>query len=56
MSSLFEQMNYQVREREEMIYAADADNISHIGDAGDIDSGKAWRTVRRPSDMVIQSH
>lgn len=23
-----------------------------MSSAGDVDSGKAWRTVRRPSDMV----
>jgi hypothetical protein len=28
------------------------DSIGHVGDAGDVNGGKAWRTVRRPSDMV----
>ncbi|KAJ7287283.1 hypothetical protein C8J57DRAFT_1283412 [Mycena rebaudengoi] len=36
-----------------MIYASssDPDRISHMAGAGDVDAGKAWRTVRRPSDM-----
>ncbi|KAI0343370.1 hypothetical protein BDW22DRAFT_1355780 [Trametopsis cervina] len=43
---------YHVRERSETIYAtADLDKVSHVNSAGDVDSGKAWRTVRRPSDM-----
>jgi hypothetical protein len=37
----------------EMIYASsDADRISHMASAGDVDGGKAWRAVRRPSDMA----
>ena len=44
---------YHVREHEGTIYASsDADKVTHIGNVGDVDSGKAWRTVRRPSDMV----
>ncbi|KAI5985359.1 hypothetical protein EDD15DRAFT_2476512 [Pisolithus albus] len=31
--------------------SADADQVSHIALAGDVSGGKAWRTVRRPSDM-----
>ncbi|KAI8974021.1 hypothetical protein BD414DRAFT_498895 [Trametes punicea] len=43
---------YHVREHSETIYAsADGDRISHMGGAGDVDAGKAWRTLRRPSDM-----
>ncbi|KAI0629085.1 hypothetical protein C8Q77DRAFT_1144912 [Trametes polyzona] len=43
---------YHVREHSETIYAsADADRISHMTAAGDVDTGKAWRSVRRPSDM-----
>ncbi|KAJ7928485.1 hypothetical protein B0H13DRAFT_1967482 [Mycena leptocephala] len=36
-----------------MIYASssDTDRISHMAGAGDVDAGKAWKTVRRPSDM-----
>ncbi|KAF7298095.1 PH domain-containing protein [Mycena chlorophos] len=43
---------YLVRERD-MIYASssDTERISHLAGAGDVDAGKAWRTVRRPSDM-----
>ncbi|KAJ7072601.1 hypothetical protein C8F01DRAFT_1104511 [Mycena amicta] len=44
---------YNVREREGLIYASSSENdrISHLAGAGDLDAGKAWRTVRRPSDM-----
>lgn len=31
------------------------DKVGHHRRAGDVDSGKAWRTVRRPSDMVSLS-
>ncbi|KIJ51349.1 hypothetical protein M422DRAFT_26767 [Sphaerobolus stellatus SS14] len=41
---------YKLRERQ-LIYASSDDKVSHMGRAGDVDSGKAWRTVRRPSDM-----
>lgn len=44
---------YQIREHEGTIYAsASEDKISHLSGAGDVDTGRAWRTVRRPSDMV----
>ncbi|KAJ7125048.1 hypothetical protein C8R44DRAFT_980288 [Mycena epipterygia] len=44
---------YHIRQHEGMIYASssDTDRISHMAGAGDVDAGKAWRTVRRPSDM-----
>ncbi|KAF8518208.1 hypothetical protein JB92DRAFT_2903861 [Gautieria morchelliformis] len=42
---------YKLRERENTIYASSDDKVSHMSQAGDIDNGKAWRTVRRPSDM-----
>ncbi|KAF9529228.1 hypothetical protein CPB83DRAFT_812523 [Crepidotus variabilis] len=46
------QQRYQVRERETTIYASSSDEkVSHMAGAGDLDSGRAWRTVRRPSDM-----
>lgn len=44
---------YHVRERTETIYAsADLDIVSPSNCAGDIDMGKAWRTIRRSSDIV----
>ncbi|KAI0665699.1 hypothetical protein C8Q78DRAFT_1157498 [Trametes maxima] len=47
---------YHVREHSETIYASsDADRISHMEGAGDVDVGKAWRTLRRPSDMASPS-
>lgn len=47
---------YHVRERRETIFAsADDDRVSHVAGAGDIDSGKAWKTYKRPSDMVSTS-
>ncbi|KAF7375860.1 PH domain-containing protein [Mycena sanguinolenta] len=45
------QKKYQIREHERMIYASSSDNISHMDGAGDVNTGKAWKTVRRPSDM-----
>ncbi|EIW54561.1 uncharacterized protein TRAVEDRAFT_173778 [Trametes versicolor FP-101664 SS1] len=43
---------YHVREHSETIYAsADADTVKHMQGAGDVDAGKAWKSVRRPSDM-----
>ncbi|KAI0249242.1 hypothetical protein BJV78DRAFT_713955 [Lactifluus subvellereus] len=43
---------YHVRQHSETIYASsDTDRVSHIDGAGDVDGGRAWRTVRRPSDM-----
>jgi hypothetical protein len=52
MSCYLLQRTYFLRERPETIYAAYDQKINHRGLAGDVDSGKAWRTVRRPSDMV----
>ncbi|KAF9039525.1 hypothetical protein BDZ89DRAFT_1060966 [Hymenopellis radicata] len=39
---------YQVRQHVETIYASSDNNVSH---AGDLNTGRAWKTVRRPSDM-----
>lgn len=35
-----------------IIASSDADQVHHMSSAGDLNSGKAWRAVRRPSDMV----
>ncbi|TFK23955.1 hypothetical protein FA15DRAFT_620133 [Coprinopsis marcescibilis] len=44
--------SYQVRERKTTIYASSSDDkVSHMAGAGDLDNGRAWRIVRRPSDM-----
>ncbi|KAI6105076.1 hypothetical protein EDD16DRAFT_232832 [Pisolithus croceorrhizus] len=45
------QEKYRIREHEAIFASADADQVSHIALAGDVNGGKAWRTVRRPSDM-----
>ncbi|KAG8891869.1 Bud site selection protein bud4, partial [Tulasnella sp. 403] len=48
------QPSYLLREHEATIYATadkDKDKIAHVDRAGDVDSGKAWRRVQRPSDM-----
>ncbi|CCM00153.1 uncharacterized protein FIBRA_02181 [Fibroporia radiculosa] len=43
---------YRVREREGTIYASsETEKVSHLASAGDVDGGKAWKTVKRPSDM-----
>ncbi|KAF9268838.1 hypothetical protein L218DRAFT_954272 [Marasmius fiardii PR-910] len=39
---------YQIRERE-AIYASS--DVSHMAGPGDVNVGKAWRAIRRPSDM-----
>ncbi|CAE6532022.1 unnamed protein product [Rhizoctonia solani] len=44
-----EERTYHLREPSRMIRADD--KVAHHRHAGDVDSGKAWRTVRRPSDM-----
>ncbi|EJD41589.1 hypothetical protein AURDEDRAFT_186410 [Auricularia subglabra TFB-10046 SS5] len=41
---------YRMREASSVVYAAD-DKVVHAGAAGDVDSGRAWKTIRRPSDM-----
>ncbi|KAG2016127.1 hypothetical protein CC2G_009328 [Coprinopsis cinerea AmutBmut pab1-1] len=43
---------YQIREHRQTIYASSShEKVSHNSAAGDVDAGRAWRTVRRPSDM-----
>ncbi|KAG6877829.1 hypothetical protein C0993_003491 [Termitomyces sp. T159_Od127] len=44
---------YHIREREGTIYASSSDSniISHMVGPGDVNVGRAWRPVRRPSDM-----
>ncbi|TFY68556.1 hypothetical protein EVJ58_g950 [Rhodofomes roseus] len=43
---------YHIRQHQETIYASsDAEQVSHVGTAGDVNGGKAWRIVKRPSDM-----
>ncbi|KAH7102178.1 hypothetical protein BKA62DRAFT_617870 [Auriculariales sp. MPI-PUGE-AT-0066] len=41
---------YRLREAASVVYAAD-DKVSNVGQAGDVDSGRAWKMIRRPSDM-----
>ena len=45
-----ELQKYLVREHEETIYASS--DYAHMAGPGDVNTGRAWRTVRRPSDMV----
>ncbi|RXW25072.1 hypothetical protein EST38_g810 [Candolleomyces aberdarensis] len=43
---------YQVREHQNTIYASSSDEkVAHMSGAGDINVGRVWRPVRRPSDM-----
>lgn len=42
---------YQVREREVIYASSDVERVSHMSSAGDVNTGKAWKPVRRPSDM-----
>lgn len=48
------QKTYHIREYDKTIYASSSneESVSHMDHVGDLDGGKAWRTVRRPSDMV----
>lgn len=50
-----EKPKYRLRERASTIYATADERISHVRRAGDVDNGKAWRAVRRPSDMVSKA-
>ncbi|KAH7915080.1 hypothetical protein BJ138DRAFT_998751 [Hygrophoropsis aurantiaca] len=45
------QGNYRVREHEAIYASADTERVSHMSTAGDVNGGKAWKAVRRPSDM-----
>ncbi|KAF9478826.1 hypothetical protein BDN70DRAFT_986033 [Pholiota conissans] len=43
---------YHVREHVGTIYASSSDEkVAHMAGPGDVNPGRAWRTVRRPSDM-----
>ncbi|KAG8810381.1 Bud site selection protein bud4 [Serendipita sp. 401] len=42
--------SYMMKQRRPTIYASDS-RVGHIGTAGDVHGGRAWRAVRRPSDM-----
>ena len=47
---------YHVRSPEITIYASSSEEtVSHMAGPGDVEVGRAWRTVRRPSDMVCGS-
>jgi hypothetical protein len=43
---------YRIREHEAIFASADTEQVSHMSLAGDVNGGKAWKAVRRPSDMV----
>jgi hypothetical protein len=43
-----------MKQRRPTIYASDS-RVGHLGVAGDVHGGRAWKTVRRPSDMVSRS-
>ncbi|KAG9312056.1 hypothetical protein JVU11DRAFT_7337 [Chiua virens] len=45
------QGKYRVREHEAIFASADDEQVSHTSFAGDVNSGTAWKAVRRPSDM-----
>ena len=45
------QRQYRVREQHQTIYASSDDKIKH-NKAGDVDSGRAWKQLRKASDMV----
>ncbi|CAG7850737.1 SubName: Full=Related to budding protein {ECO:0000313/EMBL:CCA68506.1} [Serendipita indica DSM 11827] len=43
--------SYMMKQRRPTIYASDS-RVGHSGMAGDVHKGRAWRAVRRPSDMT----
>ncbi|CAG8638241.1 12428_t:CDS:2, partial [Acaulospora colombiana] len=43
---------YMMKQRRPTIYASDS-RVGHLGVAGDVHGGRAWKAVRRPSDMDI---
>ncbi|KAI5123786.1 hypothetical protein M0805_009081 [Coniferiporia weirii] len=45
--------SYELREREAVVYASSSqdDSLLHLNQTGEADADRAWRTVRRPSDM-----
>jgi hypothetical protein len=54
--SLTSLQKYHVREHETTIYASSSEErVSHMAGPGDVDAGRAWRPVRRPSDMVCEN-
>jgi hypothetical protein len=48
----FLKQKYLVREQATIYASSDERRVEHMESAGDVDAGKAWRPVRRPSDMV----
>lgn len=42
---------YRIREHEAIFASADTEQVSHMSLVGDVNGGKAWKAVRRPSDM-----
>ncbi|KAH6914354.1 hypothetical protein BKA70DRAFT_1558314 [Coprinopsis sp. MPI-PUGE-AT-0042] len=42
---------YQIREHNTIYASSSSQKVSHTNGAGDVDAGRAWRMVRRPSDM-----
>ncbi|KAL1746168.1 hypothetical protein HDZ31DRAFT_34757 [Schizophyllum fasciatum] len=42
---------YLIRERETIYASSSKEKVSHVAGPGDVNVGKAWRPVRRPSDM-----
>ena len=49
----YSKKTYELRERGDVVYASSSqEDILHMNRVGDLSVDKAWRTVRRPSDMV----
>lgn len=45
---------YELRERADVVYASSSqEDVSHFNRNGELNVDKAWRTLRRPSDMVL---
>lgn len=44
--------SYHIKHKATIYASSDARRVEHMESAGDVNAGKAWKPVRRPSDMV----
>ncbi|PWN54025.1 hypothetical protein IE53DRAFT_53865 [Violaceomyces palustris] len=51
ISRIYRQGDQKYKVNDRGTFTSSADKVSHSSQAGDVDSGKAWRKLRRPSDM-----
>ena len=51
ISRIYRQGNHKYRINDRGVFTSADEKVAHNARAGDVDSGKAWRKLRRPSDM-----